>query len=310
MVELSGNAPRRSADSLLRSWHTVARDASGRFSGSRSAGWPPVIAFLARIGVAPGLLLTAMTNRWREGVSADAALLALPGVDADNFYRSLASCLGVRFETGPVRFDNSVRWPLANRVGIAATIAADGSIIWLVAPRGRSLEALVKAYSRGEIPRDRVVITSPARFSAMVGAARGGAIRQRASFGLSAAVGNDFSAMKGASCGQRIAAAIAVVYLALAFGVGGIAWASLSIFCSVVLAGAILLRLFATAESCESDDRRPAPSLADYQLPIYSIIVPLYREAKIVRRLVAALDALDYPGIMAQPPQAISRFPL
>jgi cellulose synthase/poly-beta-1,6-N-acetylglucosamine synthase-like glycosyltransferase len=34
-------------------------------------------------------------------------------------------------------------------------------------------------------------------------------------------------------------------------------------------------------------------------LPIYTIICALYREAPVVENLVAAIRALDYPGIMA-----------
>ncbi|MFZ3352343.1 MAG: hypothetical protein WA268_15910, partial [Xanthobacteraceae bacterium] len=42
----------------------------------------------------------------------------------------------------------------------------------------------------------------------------------------------------------------------------------------------------------------------DRDLPIYTIICALYREEKVVDKLVAAIRALDYPGIMAQAPQA------
>jgi hypothetical protein len=37
----------------------------------------------------------------------------------------------------------------------------------------------------------------------------------------------------------------------------------------------------------------------------YSIVVALHREARVVPQLIAALNALDYPGIMAQLPQEI-----
>ena len=39
-------------------------------------------------------------------------------------------------------------------------------------------------------------------------------------------------------------------------------------------------------------------------LPSYTILVPLYREVKILPELARALAAIDYPGIMAQTPQA------
>jgi hypothetical protein len=42
----------------------------------------------------------------------------------------------------------------------------------------------------------------------------------------------------------------------------------------------------------------------DRELPTYTVIVALYREAAAVKGLVAALRRLNYPGIMAQTPQA------
>jgi hypothetical protein len=44
--------------------------------------------------------------------------------------------------------------------------------------------------------------------------------------------------------------------------------------------------------------------ISDRELPIYTIIAPLHRETKAVEGLVASLRDLDYPGIMAQTPQA------
>jgi cellulose synthase/poly-beta-1,6-N-acetylglucosamine synthase-like glycosyltransferase len=39
----------------------------------------------------------------------------------------------------------------------------------------------------------------------------------------------------------------------------------------------------------------PGAPVPDHELPVYTVIVALYREAAVVRRLVAALDAFDYP---------------
>jgi cellulose synthase/poly-beta-1,6-N-acetylglucosamine synthase-like glycosyltransferase len=53
---------------------------------------------------------------------------------------------------------------------------------------------------------------------------------------------------------------------------------------------AILFAMGATAT------RTPASwPLRDDELPVYTILVPLYREAEVVPRLIAALSALDYP---------------
>jgi hypothetical protein len=51
---------------------------------------------------------------------------------------------------------------------------------------------------------------------------------------------------------------------------------------------------------------RPA-HIPDRELPVYTVMVALYREAAAVDGLIAALRQLDYPGIRAQTPQDIFR---
>ena len=65
---------------------------------------------------------------------------------------------------------------------------------------------------------------------------------------------------------------------------------------------AAILRLL-SAGFGNSTARHPV-SVDDARLPVYTVICALYREALIVEDLVAAIRALDYPGIMAQTPQA------
>ena len=42
--------------------------------------------------------------------------------------------------------------------------------------------------------------------------------------------------------------------------------------------------------------RRPAASTPDHNLPIYTLLIPLFREANVLEGLVRALKALDYPA--------------
>lgn len=64
---------------------------------------------------------------------------------------------------------------------------------------------------------------------------------------------------------------------------------------------AVLFTLFAAAASLRllaaltPPPYWPAPSLPDADLPAYTVIAPLYREAEVAAGLVAALAALDYP---------------
>ena len=47
--------------------------------------------------------------------------------------------------------------------------------------------------------------------------------------------------------------------------------------------------------SVANPDEKPARILGDDELPTYTVVAPVYREADVVGQLVSALDALDYP---------------
>jgi glycosyltransferase XagB len=74
--------------------------------------------------------------------------------------------------------------------------------------------------------------------------------------------------------------------------------------CTLFLAAAILrlCSVYFARKPIQEPAKRPGP-VSDAQLPIYTIICALYREATVVDDLVAAIRALDYPGIMAQTPE-------
>ena len=65
-----------------------------------------------------------------------------------------------------------------------------------------------------------------------------------------------------------------------------------ALLCTMFLAAAAL-RLLSVAFAPREADR--AVRVGDHELPIYTIICPLYREAGVVDNLVAAIRALDYP---------------
>jgi hypothetical protein len=72
---------------------------------------------------------------------------------------------------------------------------------------------------------------------------------------------------------------------------------ALSAFLWLVFAGAILLRSAAVAAA---EAAPAAPPLENEDLPTYTVIVAMYREARVVGQLRRALDTLDYPGIRQQ----------
>jgi cellulose synthase/poly-beta-1,6-N-acetylglucosamine synthase-like glycosyltransferase len=95
--------------------------------------------------------------------------------------------------------------------------------------------------------------------------------------------------------GRRIATCAAVVIWALAFfALAPLAMieALAGVFCALFLAGALLRLLSCFARPAAG----PQAAADDAALPPYTIICALYREASIVRQLVGAIRALDYPA--------------
>jgi cellulose synthase/poly-beta-1,6-N-acetylglucosamine synthase-like glycosyltransferase len=64
---------------------------------------------------------------------------------------------------------------------------------------------------------------------------------------------------------------------------------------ALVFLGLVGLRLAAALMELKPERAAPNPSLSDAELPVYSVLVPLYREAGQVARLIGALRRLDYP---------------
>ena len=72
----------------------------------------------------------------------------------------------------------------------------------------------------------------------------------------------------------------------LAFCFAPLLWFALAQTFAVIMAAGVALRLLAVAETCLAAPAAARP-LRDSQLPIYTLIIPLYREAEVVEKLVA-----------------------
>lgn len=133
-------------------------------------------------------------------------------------------------------------------------------------------------------------------------ARHGAALRDQAVFGLARRF-PELSAQTVVTRTQSVAACILAAVALAGFALSpvmvarvGIALLTLAFSASGVFR--VVLTLLA---------REPRPIAIGNQaaLPSYTILVPLYREAEVLAELIAALAALDYPGIMAQTPQEI-----
>jgi hypothetical protein len=105
---------------------------------------------------------------------------------------------------------------------------------------------------------------------------------------------------------QRLAAGLAAVSAIAGLAVApGAAIAVLTGLAALPFLCVVAVRALALAEvvrtphvsGCHAvcDGATPQEGLAEAKLPVYSVLVPLYREAGVVADLVRALEALDYP---------------
>jgi len=255
----------------------------------RASGFAPEIAFLSNHGVAPGVLLAASTEAARCGVTGDAALLSGGLMGEEDYYRALARHLRVPYFCGDLAVSAKADPVRSIEAGIVPLAANGQGLAAAVAPRGQAVKLLLAA--AGRLPQT-FVICAPQRLAALVRAKRGPKIAEDAA-GAVERRDASLSARAGLSAGQFATACAVVIgawYLWL------FSPTTLNLLCStalwLVFAGAILLRMAAAAAS---EPMRPGPALAERDLPVYSIIAPLYREANVVARLIEALDALDYP---------------
>ena len=251
----------------------------------------PEIAFLRAYGVAPAVLIAA-TEAAKCGVSADQALLGEGLMPEEDYYRALAKKLRAPYYCGELAISPDVNPAKAVASGMAALSPNPLGLRAVLAPRGASIAFLLSAAEQQRLPAS-FVICSPQRLAALLRTRMGEQIAREASNTVER-LDPALSARRGLSRGQLVFVAAALILASFAALAAPVALTlPASIFLWLLFACAVAIRLTAMAANRAPT---PAPEVADADLPIYSIIVPLYREARGVARLVAALDAIDYPA--------------
>lgn len=265
------------------------RDASARTGDprQRSGGALPVsLVCLQQAGVAPDRLLAATRIAAELDLAPEQVMLREDWIGERAYYRLLARWLGLHFVEEPFDLGAGAHYPQSIAAGVVQR--ADGA--WISAPEGRRIEAL--AFFRRRAAPIRVHVTTPSNLRLSV--ERG--------FALHAAecASGDLIRRDAGACARTRAStpqvgfflALLVIIAAAASGAGALG-VTASILSAALIAGSITLRLAATLESAAP--RQAHAPLADGALPIYSVIIALHREAAVAGKLVAALDALDYP---------------
>jgi len=217
-------------------------------------------------------------------------------MDEETYVRALAAALGLGFEA----LDDVARGdcPLSDERLIAAaaggllTMVFDDGPAWIVAPRhlaARGLIGLIAA--RPELTR-HFRLTTTAHLDRFVLRGAAGTLTRRAVHGLSE------TRPRLSAAPQRRRSAIAV-----AASAGLLAMVALTPAATILTGEALLALLFLAwlglrfaAALTPPPRAEPLPPQCDRDLPIYTIIAALYREAGSVGDLLRAVGRLDYPA--------------
>jgi cellulose synthase/poly-beta-1,6-N-acetylglucosamine synthase-like glycosyltransferase len=254
-----------------------------------------------------GTVIDRATFAWAHdeaaacGCAIHDVLLAAGAVSQDQYVAALARSLGVPVVAWDAKLDLAGAPPRpTGEIGLPG--------VW----RGRSYRVLDAV---GAAPRDvsREVAELRARGFTVALASRrfiDAAVEEHARHrNLEEAV-NGLRAERPASSAGALGPAWQPLALTTAGGVimGGLAvlpdasYAALTALISIPFLCVTLLRLFALHWAVAGSQRRvqiewtDAPDGPDWQLPSYTVLVPLVREANVLPDLIEALQALDYPS--------------
>lgn len=230
----------------------------------------------------------------RSGVATHEALIALGWVAERDYVGALADSLGL------ARGPPSIEGVPITVVGAGVVVAANGGAEMLLvdAVSRRPDEVLAAALSSGW-PLERIALVS-----------RSAHRQHEEASGRAARIDHAVNALRSACPDQSAAFGPAAWQLAACVGLIGlmagaalVAEDGLAVFLSLaaapLFACVVALRLVALFECLGARGwRRPlsAARRRDRDLPVYSVLVPLFREAEVLPDLVVALAALDYPA--------------
>lgn len=285
----------------------IFRPAVGRASGPQPAAYrkpasklpPPARTYelpfeLAAVRhlVDDALLDAAARRASAIGTGGDEVLRACGVLSPDVIAKTIAERLGIAFD--PLDDDVPPDGPIleALNTGVLRRRYVDGTRAITIAPRGLKLRDLALAIHRNPELRKRLRLTSPERMAAYVRRLGADALAEQAAEGLR----NwrpDLSAAAHGRHGLRRVALLCALFAALcSYFFPHEVLATVE----VMLGGAFLAWITLRLHACQiRKTKAPKLDTPDRTLPYYTVVVALYREARVVSSLIGALQQIDYP---------------
>lgn len=224
------------------------------------------------------------------GVAPAEALLAHGLVEEETFFRALADATDLPFLAHPVAA-NEALFPASIHAGLIPLAANHAPMRFAHAPQGVHLARLLSSP-----PGDRnFAITTPSALRDAVIAVNAAAV--------ASASANDLplcdpalSYRDATTLPQRLALGGTALLLTLLFALNALTAAALSASLLGILFLALAnIRMAACLERVPIRPGQRRLRRADLDLPVYTLVIPLYREANVVDDLCASLMRLDYP---------------
>jgi cellulose synthase/poly-beta-1,6-N-acetylglucosamine synthase-like glycosyltransferase len=272
-------------------------------AGAASQGEPGPAAELDCLrGIfAPSLLKAAEARSMEVGVGADQVLIRWGVIDEEAYLRRFARHAGLILET----FDDVDRadCPLADdQLQFAARhgllpIRRDGEPVFVSAPRGHTARRIARLVARYPSLARRVRVTTTAQLNEFLERRTGNALARAAAEDLARRCPEMSAAPRPAP--PHSLTTMARYVRRLAAPVALLTLMPMAVFeaCSVALS--LWFLLFTSLRLAGSFAPRPRPTplrrLPDHELPVYTVVAALYREATSVAPLMAYINALDYP---------------
>lgn len=252
-----------------------------------------------RLDLTEDTLRNAVECSRRNATSVQRELLAAKTVTEDALYRAIADHLGLGFvdAVDPDRLvvsDTAAELALRSTGGLPVMRYYDYDaplILW--APSREPLARLAALAGGGE-RRARLRITTPSALRIAVAARQSGHLLRHAVSGLADRY-RAFSARRVCTGWQGfVLGAMAVLAMVMAVLETHATLITFHLGPSLFFAGCVVLRIFA-ATRARPLRLTPIRRYEQTEMPVYSVLVALHREAEIVPELLVALGRLEWP---------------